>query len=176
VVCSEIFHPVLNCLISFPFYSNSRLAKTMLTSLPIFSHKPFTYVSAYTCTACFSIFLGKNSCVFFPQKILERFVFPVQFWLKFLFYWSKVCQFFDLTKLKKRSPCTCVYWGVCVCACVLKDDSFGKIPNISHYKQLWSGKYCPLLFISMLPTLTYNMCTIQGDEFHPILTNFLIFL
>jgi hypothetical protein len=151
----------------------------MLTSLPIFWHKPFTSVSAYTCTCVCELFLGTKFWCIFSSENFGKICFSSTILTKFSVLLGKSLPIFWPHQIeKKKSLYMCVLGCVCVCACacVLKEDSFGKIPNISHYKELWSGKYCPLLFISMLPTLTYNLCTIRGDEFHRILTNFLIFL
>ncbi len=119
MVCSENFHPVLNCLISFPFYSNSRLAKTMLTSLPIFWHKPFSYVSAYTCTCVCEHFLGKKFWCIFSSENFGKICFSSTILTEFCVLLGKSLPIFWPHQIeKKKSLYMCVLGCVCVCVCV----------------------------------------------------------
>ncbi len=110
MVCSENF--------SFPFYSNSRLAKTMLTSLPIFRHEPFTYVAAYTCTCVCELFCWKKFWCIFPSENFGKICFSSTILTKFSVQLGKSLPIFQPHQIEKKEVPVHVCIGVCVCVCV----------------------------------------------------------
>jgi hypothetical protein len=100
----------------------------MLISLPIFWHKPFTYVSTYTSTCVCELFLGKNFWCIFSSENFGKICFSSTILTKFSVLLGKSLPiFFWPHQIEKKEVPVHVCIGVCVCVCVCAHVFWKKI-------------------------------------------------